>query len=94
MFAALGSGRYCSAACQKAGWKAGHKLVCKNYALVGKRVVLHSLEKGSAFNGRVGEVSLFEEDRGRLTVHLDAGPDPRTQRAQALAVKPVNVREE
>ena len=88
-----GAHRYCSAACQKAGWKGGHKLACKNYALIGKRVEIHSLEKACAFNGRVGVVTQFEEDRGRLSVLLDEGPDPSTQKAQPLAVKPENVRD-
>jgi hypothetical protein len=74
---------YCSKACQKVHWKAGHRQDCPHMALIRKRVILHSLQDTSK-NGRQGEVLALLPASGRLSVLLDGLHEP-------LAIKPANV---
>lgn len=79
-----GQVRYCNRSCAKSGWKGGHKAICASYALVGKRVELHSLAASSEFNGRKGVVESVVEETGRVVVNLDS--DSKNP-AKSLSVK-------
>ncbi len=53
--------------------------------LLGKRVRLHGLQARPEYNGKVGRVYSFDNEKGRAGVHLDTGP--------GLWVKPSNLTE-
>ncbi len=88
---------YCSAVCQKADWKAGHKKACIKRSVVaeptvealrvGSHVRLHSLSKAE-LNGRAGFVVAALADRWSVALHELDGP---AGAKKLFAIKAVNL---
>lgn len=90
---------YCSKACQREHWKAGHRHECTSSSspssgvqllgavfAIGDKVEIHDLIAAAHLNGKVGELLEFDDEAGRWLVKLDVS------RGETKKVKPANLR--